>query len=68
MTSSESLSASSSGVVHHVMDEIAAIVGALVGGAKYGVKIRTPHALVMTVLFRNDLDAKQKIQKYEGDA
>jgi len=64
MASSESLpaAASSSGVVQHVMDEIAAIVGALVGGAKYGVKIRTPHALVMTVLFRNDLDATQKIR------
>ena len=43
-------------------DELQAVVSALVGGARYGVKIRLPHALVMTVLFRNDLTSKQKIR------
>ena len=32
------------------------------GGAKYGVKIRLPHALVMTFLFRKDLDVREKIR------
>jgi peroxisomal membrane protein 4 len=48
-------------IQHHLTEELAAIVGALVGGAKYGIKIRLPHALVMTLLFRRDLSAKQKI-------
>jgi peroxisomal membrane protein 4 len=43
-------------------DEIQAIIAALVGGARYGVKVRLPHALVMTVLFRRDLTSKQKIE------
>jgi peroxisomal membrane protein 4 len=43
-------------------DEIQAIVAALVGGARYGIKIRLPHAVVMTLLFRRDLTSKQKVQ------
>jgi hypothetical protein len=33
-------------------DELSAIIGATISGAQYGVKIRLPHALVMTLLFR----------------
>jgi hypothetical protein len=36
----------------NVADELLAICGALVGGARYGLKIRLPHALVMTFIFR----------------
>ena len=43
-------------------EELTALVSALVGGMKYGVKIRLPHALVMTFLFRKDLSPKEKIQ------
>jgi len=32
--------------------ELSAIIDALVNGAKYGVKIRLPHAFIMTLLFR----------------
>lgn len=34
----------------------------MVGGARYGLKIRVPHALVMTSLFRRDLSTKQKLR------
>lgn len=43
-------------------DEIHAIVAALVGGGKYGLKVRLPHAVVMTFLFRNDLGAREKLR------
>lgn len=33
------------------------------GGAKYGLKIRLPHALLMTFLFRSDLSASQKLKR-----
>jgi peroxisomal membrane protein 4 len=46
---------------HTITDELLAIVGGLVGGAKYGIKIRLPHAFVMTTLFRSDLSTKQKL-------
>lgn len=52
----------SSDILQHLSDELSAIVDALVGGAKYGVKIRLPHALIMTLLFRQDLSSKQKIR------
>lgn len=45
-----------------VKHELQSIVSALVGGARYGVKIRLPHALVMTVLFRRDLSSKDKLK------
>ena len=45
-----------------VKAELQAITSALVGGAKYGVKIRLPHALVMTFLFRRDLSSKDKLR------
>ena len=37
---------------YDIPSEISAIIGATISGAKYGVKIRLPHALVMTFLFR----------------
>jgi hypothetical protein len=43
-------------------DELQAILYSLVGGARYGVRIRFPHALVMTSLFRTDLNAPQKMK------
>ena len=43
-------------------NEVAAILSALLGGGRYGVKIRFPHALVMTSLFRRDLTANEKIR------
>jgi peroxisomal membrane protein 4 len=42
-------------------DEVSAVVSAMMGGAKYGIKIRLPHAFVMTLLFRNDLSNRQKM-------
>ena len=44
------------------MEEIQAILDAVVGGARYGFKIRVPHALVMTALFRRDLSSTEKIR------
>jgi peroxisomal membrane protein 4 len=49
-------------IVNHVVDELHAIVAALVGGARYGIKIRLPHALIMTMLFRRDLTSRQKVE------
>ena len=43
-------------------DEVRAILSGLVGGARYGVKIRLPHAALMTILFRRDLDTQDKIR------
>mmetsp|Transcript_26215 Transcript_26215/g.26644 ORF Transcript_26215/g.26644 Transcript_26215/m.26644 type:complete len:248 (-) Transcript_26215:440-1183(-) len=45
-----------------LVEELSAIVSALIGGAKYGVKIRLPHAVIMTCLFRKDLSSKEKIR------
>lgn len=42
--------------------ETEAIVASAINGAKYGVKIRLPHALVMTFLFRKDLSPRAKIR------
>eukprot|EP00977_Amphora_coffeiformis_P001085 scaffold223_cov145-Amphora_coffeaeformis.AAC.9 len=43
-------------------DEVLAIVAALVSGVRYGIKIRLPHALVMTFMFRRDLSTKGKLR------
>jgi hypothetical protein len=43
--------------------ELHSIVSGLIGGAKYGVKIRLPHALLMTLLFKPNLSASQKLKK-----
>ena len=44
------------------LSEIEAILAAILSGAKYGFKIRFPHALLMTFLFRRDLPLEKKIQ------
>lgn len=49
-------------VQHTLLEEAQAILAAVVGGARYGIKIRIPHALVMTVLFRRDLSGREKIR------
>jgi hypothetical protein len=43
--------------------ELHSVISGLIGGAKYGVKIRLPHALLMTFLFRPNLSASQKLKK-----
>lgn len=45
-----------------LQDELKEVLAATVGGATYGVKIRMPHALIMTALFRRNLSLQQKIQ------
>jgi peroxisomal membrane protein 4 len=56
------MSSTLSSGVNHLSHELSAILGALIGGAKYGIKVRLPHALVMTLLFRRDLSTNQKIR------
>ncbi len=43
--------------------ELHSIISGLIGGAKYGIKIRLPHALLMTFLFRSDLNASKKLKQ-----
>lgn len=43
-------------------DESLSILSAGFSGARYGVKIRLPHALIMTFLFRKDLATSQKLK------
>lgn len=43
--------------------EAQAIVAGAIGGARYGVKVRAPHALVMTFLFNKELTTVQKFKK-----
>ena len=43
--------------------EIQAVLAGAVGGARYGVKIRAPHALLMTFLFNKELSTQEKLQK-----
>jgi hypothetical protein len=45
-----------------VSQEIIAIMTSIYSGAQYGLKVRLPHALLMTFLFRKDLSLKKKIQ------
>ncbi len=40
-----------------------AILSAAFGGARYGIKIRFPHALVMTLLFQRHLTNREKINR-----
>mmetsp|Transcript_29101 Transcript_29101/g.59775 ORF Transcript_29101/g.59775 Transcript_29101/m.59775 type:complete len:118 (-) Transcript_29101:662-1015(-) len=42
-------------------EEVAAIISGLIGGGRYGLKIRVPHAFVMTFLFGSHLSFKKKI-------
>jgi hypothetical protein len=46
----------------NVSQEIIAIMTSIYSGAQYGLKVRLPHALLMTFLFRKDLSLKKKIQ------
>lgn len=46
----------------HVWDELYEILHALAGGARYGFRIRLPHALVMTLLFKPHVPARAKLQ------
>ena len=55
-------SAASNRATSFVLEELIALASALIGGMRYGVKIRLPHAVVMTFLFRKDLSPKKKIQ------
>jgi hypothetical protein len=45
-----------------LIDELRAIISGLLGGVRYGVKIRFPHALIMTFLFRRNLSTRDKLQ------
>jgi peroxisomal membrane protein 4 len=45
-----------------VLDELLAILSAGWSGARFGAKIRAPHAFVMTFLFRDDLSSRQKVR------
>jgi len=47
---------------HDIPSEIKAILDGLIGGGKYGMKIRLPHAAVMTLLFRRNTTAKDKLR------
>lgn len=49
-------------MTHSLSEELHAIAAGLVGGARYGFKIRLPHAMVMIWLFRQDLNSKQKMR------
>ena len=52
----------SSSVMKVISEELSSIFSALVAGARYGAKIRLPHAFVMTFLFRRDLPASEKVK------
>jgi peroxisomal membrane protein 4 len=47
---------------HNLQSEIKAIIAGLIGGGKYGMKIRLPHATVMTLLFRGDASVREKLK------
>ena len=63
LQTSETMNSSwASGNNHDILSEINAIIAGLVRGGKYGMKIRLPHAAVMTLLFRSDATAKDKLR------
>ena len=43
-------------------EEVAVILSALIGGGRYGLKIRLPHATIMTFLFGSKLSFHEKIK------
>eukprot|EP01082_Thalassiosira_pseudonana_P006640 g5996.t1 g5996 contig20:588825-589950(-) len=47
---------------HTLWDEAAAILSGLIGGGRYGLKIRVPHALVMTFLFGSNMSFRKKLK------
>lgn len=60
--SAASASSTTQRLLSVLWEEVHAVAAALVGGARYGLKIRLPHALVMTALFRRDLTPAQKLR------
>jgi len=45
----------------HIWEELYAILHSLAGGARYGFRVRSSHALVMALLFKRDLPARAKL-------
>jgi peroxisomal membrane protein 4 len=45
-----------------ILSELQAIISSLIGGGKYGIKIRLPHAAVMTFLFRRETSVQEKLR------
>jgi hypothetical protein len=60
--SSSSQSALLPPVLPPTTDDVWAILAAFCSGARYGMKIRFPHALVMVFMFRHDLDTRGKLR------
>jgi hypothetical protein len=48
--------------MNQLSNEVQAICRGLIAGARYGIKIRLPHSAVMTLLFRRELSAANKLQ------
>ena len=44
-----------------VGEETKAVIAAALGGSRYGIKIRLPHALIMTLLFRRDQSVSNQV-------
>lgn len=44
-------------------NEVKAVLAALYGGGRYGVKVRLPHAFIMTLLFGQGLSTRDKLKK-----
>ena len=42
--------------------ELKAILLAFYGGARYGIKVRLPHAFITTILFRSNLSIKNQLE------
>ena len=49
-------------IISLLYEELHSVVVALVAGARYGTKIRLPHAMLMTFLFKKDLSAQEKLK------
>ena len=49
-------------VFTRLLDELHSVMVAVVAGARYGTKIRLPHALVMTFLFKRDMSTEDKLK------
>lgn len=55
-------STSPTDVMFNLKSEVRSILAGTIGGGRYGVKIRLPHALLMTMLFKREATLKQKIR------
>jgi len=49
-------------VLFNFKSELQSIIASCLSGARYGVKIRLPHALLMTMLFKRGMTAQQKLK------